>query len=166
MSFQHMSEMKFSQFKVDIKDEKNIEKKLNNLIKIEFDTALNDILRLEPDAFIDRIYKGISFSLENIYTEECLSNPVIKSIIEKLINIKKSEYSTVVQLLKDAWNIYDKVLKKRPNQNHFLSNFRKHYVNTDNLARHNCGSNNLYFLAVKNNRDNKINYVICIPCRK
>ena len=47
-----------------------------------------------------------------------------------------------------------------------MSNFRKHCVNTDNLARHNCGSNNPYFLAVKNNRDNKINYVICISCRK
>ncbi len=75
MSYHLLAEMKFNQFKVDIKDEINFEKKLNYLIKNEFDATLSDILLLEPDAFIARIDKGITFTLENIYTEECLSDP-------------------------------------------------------------------------------------------
>ena len=165
MSINRYSEMKLLKFKEDIKDEKNFEKKIYYLIKNEFDTTLNDILQLEPDSFIDRIEKGTSFSLENIYTEECLSDPKLISIIQKLINIKKTEYSIIIQVLKETWNTYEKILKRRPHQESLLSNFRKHCVNTDNLARHNCGSNNSFFLIVKDNK-NKINFVICESCKK
>ena len=153
MSINRYSEMKLLKFKEDIKDEKNFEKKIYYLIKNEFDTTLNDILQLEPDSFIDRIEKGTSFSLENIYTEECLSDPKLISIIQKLINIKKTEYSIIIQVLKETWNTYEKILKRRPHQESLLSNFRKHCVNTDNLARHNCGSNNSFFLIVKEFRN-------------
>ena len=71
MSLHQISQMKLDQFKEDMKNEKNMEKKLSYLIKNEFDITLNDILQLEPDSYIDRIERGISFSLENIYTEEC-----------------------------------------------------------------------------------------------
>ena len=165
MSLNRYSEMKLLKFKEDIKDEKNFEKKINYLINNEFNTTLNDILQLEPDSFIDRIEKGTSFSLENIYTEECLFNPTLITIIQKLINIKKTEYSNIAQVLKDAWNTYEKVLKRRSHQENLLSNFRKHCVNTENLARHNCGSSNAYFLTVKDKK-NKINYVICESCKK
>ena len=164
-SYHRLSDQKFSQFKEDIKDEKNFEKKLTYLIKNEYDTTLNDILQLEPDAFIDRIYKGISFSLENLYTENCLSNKKLIEIIDKLINIKKNEYSTIIQILKDTFNNYEKVLKRKPHKDSLLSNFRKHCFHTDNYARHNCGSSNNNFILVKN-KDNKINYVICESCKK
>ena len=156
---------KFSQFKEDIKDEKNFENKLNYLIINEFDSTLDDILRLEPDAFIARIDKGISISLENIYTEECLSNKKLISIIDKLIDNKKEEYSKIVQLLKETLNNYEKLYKYKPNNYNFFSNFRKHCLHTENFARHNCGSKNNYFLLVKNT-ENKLNFVICESCKK
>ena len=165
MSYHRLAELKFNQFKEDIKDEISFEKKLNYLIKNEFDATLSDILQLEPDTFIGRIDKGISFTLENIYTEECLSDPKLTSIIEKLINNKKSEYSTIIQLLKDTWNTYEKLLKRRPHQDSLLSNYRKHCFNSDNFAHHNCGSTNSNFLIVKN-RQNKIKFVICESCKK
>ena len=165
MSFNRQSEIKLSQFREDIKNEKIFERKMNYLIKNEFDATLNDILQLEPDSFIERIEKGISFSLENIYSEECLSDQKLISIIRKLINKKKTEYSNIVLVLKDTWNTYEKILKRRPHQEYLLSNFRKHCVNTEKLARHNCGSNNSYFLTVKN-KQNKINFVICESCKK
>ena len=165
MSHHRNYQMKLAQFKEDMKNEKNMEKKLNYLIKIEFDNTLNDILQLEPDSFIDRIEKGISFSLENIYTEECLSNEKLLLMIDKLINDIKIEYSKTVQILKDAWTNFEKILKKRPHKDFLLSNFRKHCFNTGDLALHNCGSNNSYFLIVKN-KDNKISFVICESCKK
>ena len=161
----HYAQVKISKFKEDIKNEKNFEKKLNYLIKDEFDVTLNDILLLEPDSFIERIEKGISISLENIYSEECLSDPKLIAINEKLINNIKLEYSTIAQQLKDSWNTYEKYLKRRPHQDSLLSNFRKHCFNTNDLALHNCGGVNSYFLIVKN-KDNKINFVICESCKK
>jgi len=161
----HYAQVKLSKFKEDIKNEKNFEKKLNFLIKDEFDVTLNDILLLEPDAFIERIGKGISISLENIYSEECLSDPKLITIIEKHINKIKLEYSTIAQELRDAWSSYEKYLKRRPHQDNLLSNFRKHCFNTNDLALHNCGSVNSYFLMVKS-KDNKIKFVICESCKK
>ena len=165
MSLHQISQMKLDQFREDMKNEKNMEKKLSYLIKNEFDITLNDILQLEPDSYIDRIERGISFSLENIYTEECLSDQKLISIIDKLINNIKIEYAKTVQLLKDTWNNYEKILKRKPHKECLLSNFRKHCFNTDNLAMHNCGSNNSFFLIVKN-KENKISYVICESCKK
>ena len=164
-SYHHLSEQKYLQFIEDIKDEKNFKKKLIYLINNEFDTTLNDILRLEPDAFIDRIDKGISFSLENIYTEECLSNKKLISIIDKLIDSKKEEYSKIIQLLKETWNTYDKISIHKPEQSNLLSNFRKHCIHTENLAHHNCGSKNNNFILAKN-KENLINMVICESCKK
>ena len=65
MSYQQRLELKMNQFREDIKDVANFEKKLIYLIKVEFDIALNDILLLEPDSFIDRIEKGVYFFFEN-----------------------------------------------------------------------------------------------------
>ena len=165
MLLSHQSEAKLNQFKEDIKNKKIFEIKLNYLIKKEFDVTLSDILLLEPDSFIERIEKGISLSLENIYTEDCLSDLKLKSLIEKLINNIKIEYSNIVQQLKEVWNTYEKNLKHRGHQEHLLTDFRKHCFNTNNLALHNCGISNSYFLIVKNNR-NKINFVICESCKK
>ena len=164
MFHNHHAEMKLAQFKEDIKNEKNFKKKLYTLIKNEFDVTLNDILLLEPEPFIERIEKGISFTLENLYTEECFSNPKLASISEKLMNNIKSEYSNIIQQLKEKWNNYEKYLKRKPHQECLLSNFRKHCFNSNNLAQHNCGSNS-NFLIVKN-KDNKINFVICESCKK
>ena len=160
MSYQQRLELKMNQFREDIKDVANFEKKLIYLIKVEFDIALNDILLLEPDSFIDRIEKGVYFFFENLYSEKCLTDEKLVSMIEKLIELKKIEYSKISQLLRNAWNT-----KKEKNIDFKLTNFRKHCINTDNLAKHNCRSQNSNFILVKDNEDN-IKFVICDSCKK
>ena len=85
MSFNRQSEIKLSQFREDIKNEKIFERKMNYLIKNEFDATLNDILQLEPDSFIERIEKGISQRNKQIATEmnkQGLSVEMISTILK------------------------------------------------------------------------------------
>ena len=160
MSYHQRLELKMNQFREDFKNEANFEKKLIYLIKVEFDITLNDILLLEPDSFIDRIEKGVYFFFENLYSEKCLSDEKLISLIEKNIDLKKIEYSKISQLLRNSWQS-----KRLDNKDFILTNFRKHCINTDNIAKHNCGSQNANFILVKNN-ENKINFVICESCKK
>ena len=165
MSCYQRSEIKMNQFKEDIKDETNFEKKLIYLINIEFDTTLNDILLLEPDSFIDRIEKGIYFFLENLYSGNCFSDQKLISIIDKLIELKKLEYSRIAQILRITWNSFERTSKNISKKESFLTSFRKHCIKTDNIAKHNCGSQNSNYILVKDKED-KINFVICESCKR
>ena len=91
----------------------------------------------------------------------------MNSIIKKLLDIKKSEYSHTVQILKNSLNYYEHFLKKNQNQNKefILSKFRKHCINTGNYAKHNCGSKYANFILAKD-RNNNIKFVICESCKK
>ena len=165
MSYHQRSQKKMNQFKEDIKNEVVFERKLIYLIKTEFDSTLNDILLLEPDAFIDRIENGINFFYENLYSENCLSDQKLISMIDKLLNLKKVEYSFIAQLLRTTWNNYETNKTRITHKENILTNFRKHCMNTPKIAKHNCGSQNANFILVKD-KDNKINYVICESCKK
>ena len=165
MSGYQRSEIKMNQFKEDIKDEANFEKKLIYLINIEFDTTLNDILLLEPDSFIDRIEKGIYFFLENLYSGNCLSDQKLISIVDKLIELKKLEYSRIAQILRITWNSFERASKNISKKESILTSFRKHCIKTDNIAKHNCGSQNANFILVKD-KENTINFVICESCKR
>ena len=165
MSYHQRTQKKMNQFKEDIKNEVIFEKKLIYLIKTEFDTTLNDILLLEPDSFIDRIENGINFFYENLYSENCLSELKLISMIEKLLNLKKTEYSSIAILLRNAMNNYERNKTKIIQKEYILTNFRKHCINTSKFAKHNCGSQNANFILVKD-KDNKIIFVICESCKK
>ena len=165
MSYHQRTQKKMNQFKEDIKNEVIFEKKLIYLIKTEFDTTLNDILLLEPDSFIDRIENGINFFYENLYSENCLSDLKLISMIEKLLNLKKTEYSSIAILLRNAMNNYERNKTKIIQKEYILTNFRKHCINTSKIAKHNCGSQNANFILVKD-KDNKIIFVICESCKK
>ena len=165
MSYHQRTQKKMNQFKEDIKNEVIFEKKLIYLIKTEFDTTLNDILLLEPDSFIDRIENGINFFYENLYSENCLSDLKLISMIEKLLNLKKTEYSSIAILLRNAMNNYERNKTKIIQKEYILTNFRKHCINTSKFAKHNCGSQNANFILVKD-KDNKIIFVICESCKK
>ena len=165
MSYLQRTEIKMKQFREDIKNEIIFEKKLIYLIKIEFDAILDNILLLEPNSFIDRIEKGIYFFYENLYSENCLSDQKLISTIEKNIELKKVEYSDIAKLLRNTWNIYERVNKRQLKTDDILTNFRKHCLNTNNIAKHNCGSKNANFILVKD-KEGKINFVICESCKK
>ena len=53
---------KYDQFQEDIKNEYNMEKKVNYLFKKEFENGLSDILILNENTFLDQIKNGVSLS--------------------------------------------------------------------------------------------------------
>ena len=86
-------------------------------------SSLNNILLLEPNSFIDRIEKGIFFFYENLYSEKCLSEQKLISTIEKNIELKKIEYSNIATLLRNAWNIYERINKRQLTKDDILTKF-------------------------------------------
>ena len=86
-------------------------------------------------------------------------------MIEKLLNLKKTEYSSIAILLRNAMNNYERNKTKIIQKEYILRNFRKHCINTSKFAKHNCGSQNANFILVKD-KDNKIIFVICESCKK
>jgi ribosomal protein L37AE/L43A len=77
-------------------------------------------------------------------------------------------------LVNNAWNSFEKSVKKRLNQNYyFLSTFRKHCINTEENISHNClskekdGEKNCRFIVVYSSDSKRdIKFVICENCKK
>ena len=168
------AEQKLSKFEADIKDLKNFSEKLSSLFLTEYEEIINDILNLKEELFIDQIKEGVSLFLEDLYTDYCLTENRVVKLISKNIEEIKNKYKQDFLLVNNAWNSYEKSLKKKFNKDfNYLTGFRKHCINSEENACHNClskekyGDKNCRFIAV-NNMDNKkeIKFVICENCKK
>ena len=170
------AELKLLKFEQDIKDQKLFNVKLISLFNTEYDEIISDILNLkEEDLFIDQIKEGVSLVLEDKYTDYCLTETRAMKLISKNIEDIKNKYRNDFFLINNAWDTYEKNSKKRMNKdnNMFLTGFRKHCINIEQYASHNClskekdGEKNCRFIIV-NNLDNTkdIKFVICENCKK
>ena len=162
-----ITKIKYNQFLSDLSNGNFLEKKINHLFKIEFEEIFSEILILSNDQFLSQIKNGISLSLSDIYSENCLTNQKIKSIIESGLQSINNEYTKIYNFLSKAWNNQEKNLKKKSLNEEILKIYRKHCINNDEYAYHNCDLKNNAFLMIHDNEiNNKINYVICIACKK
>jgi hypothetical protein len=166
-------EMKLEKFEHDIKDEKKLNKKLRILFSNEYDEILGDILNLKDELFIDQVKEGVSLLLEDHYTDSCLSDDRLSKLLEDNINEIKSKYKHDYALINKAWVGYDKISKRRSNNESLLSGFRKHCIYTDERASHNCCSNEkdgerISHFIIVNDSDSKkgIKFVVCENCKK
>ena len=107
---------KYDQFQEDIKNEYNMEKKLDYLFKKEFENGLPDILILNQSTFLDQIKNGVSLSLELKYTNECLSNNNLQNLIEKSLEKIKTQYLENYKIINEA---IENKSKSRKNNKHF-----------------------------------------------
>ena len=166
-------EMKLEQFENEIKDVKTMNKKLKILFSNEYDEILGDILNLKEDIFIDQVKEGVSLLLEDYYTDSCLSDDRLSKLLEENITEIKNKYKHDYNLISKAWSTYDKSSKRRSNNDSLLTGFRKHCINTDDHASHNCCSNekdgerNCHFIIVNDSDSKKgIKFVVCENCKK
>ena len=169
------AELKLSKFEQDIKNQKTFNEKLTLLFNTEYDEIINDILNLKEDLFIDQIKEGVSLVLEDKYTDYCLTENHVIKLISKNIDEIKNKYKQDFFLINNAWITYEKNTKKRINKdnNLFLTGFRKHCINAEENASHNClsrekdGEKNCRFIIVNNSDNSKeIKFVICENCKK
>ena len=108
-----ISNMKYNQFLSDLSNENYLEKKIRHLFKIEFEEIFSDILILTNEQFISQIKNGICLSLSDIYSENCLSNQKLISLIESGLQSITSDYNTLYNYLFNAWSNHEKILKKK-----------------------------------------------------
>ena len=171
-----MSKIKYNQFLSDLSNGNYLEKKIRHLFKIEFEEIFSEILILTNEQFLSQIKNGIMLSLSDIYTENCLSNQKIIPIIESCLQSINTEYLNIYNFLSKAWNNHEKNIKLKPSNENILKTFRKHCINIDEYAYHNCDLKNNTFIIINSDQNNysinntekntKINYVICIACKK
>ena len=154
-------------FKNDIENETLMKRKVYNLFKNEFEEALPDILLIKGVQFIDQVKNGVLLVLENTYTDQCLTNDKLKDILENGLNEIKKEYKNKYLLLSESWEEYEKNSKKKIGDNKFetLINFRKHCIDSQDFASHNCKHKQNRFIIIKNQKGEK-KFVICQACKK
>ena len=116
-------EMKLEKFENEIKDEKAMDKKLKKLFLNEYDEMIGDILNLKEDLIIDQIKEGISLFLEDNYTNSSLSDDRLSKLVEKNINEIKSKYKHDYTLINKVWTAYEKISKRRTNNEFFFKKF-------------------------------------------
>ena len=168
------AEQKLLKFHKDIKDQKYFNVKLISLFQTEYEEIINDILNLKEELFIDQIKEGVSLVLEDIYTDYVLTEPTVMKLVSENIEEVKNKYKQDFYLVNNAWNSYEKSVKKRLNQSYyFLSSFRKHCINTEENISHNClskekdGEKNCRFIVVYSSDSKRdIKFVICENCKK
>ena len=161
------SDSKYNQFQIDLTNGNYMDKKLNHFFKSEFEEVFSEILLLKKEQFIGQIKNGVSLSLEDIYSEKCLSNEKLINMIENCLKSIEKDYTNISIFLSKAWLHHEKFSKRRGNSEEILKIFRKHCIDTEEPAYHNCDFKNNYFIVInENDSSNKIKYVICTQCKR
>ena len=154
-----IKEQKISKFQIDIKSENILRRKIKHFFKNEFEDSIEDILFISQDQFMDKILKGISFILEDLYTDLCLSDKIIKNITQQELTEIKKLYNIYHDPLNEI--ISKNKIKQYPN----LSNYRRHCLCQENFAIHNCKNKNNKLIVISDNKFPK-KLVLCPSCKK
>ncbi len=153
-------------FKKEVSNLKLFTQKINEMYETEFNEAFKQILILSKEEFMSFITNGIETLLIERYGVDVLENQKLKNIQNKNITLIEKNYENHYHKINNVWNNFS-TLKKNNDKNinkYYLTNFRKHCCDTDNIAFHNCKNEpNSKFIIVEENRN--IKYVICIECK-
>ena len=162
-----LSDSKYNQFQTDITNINYIEKKLNHFFKSEFEEIFSEILLISKQQFISQIKNGVSLSLEDIYSNKCLTDEKLLNMMENCLQSIQKDYTNIFNFLSKAWANHEKIPKRRMHTEEILKIFRKHCINTEEPAYHNCDFKNNYFITInEDDNSNKIKYVICVQCKR
>ena len=165
--FSNSANSKYNQFLNDINNGNYVEKKINHFLKNEFEEVFSEILIINKQQFIDQIKKGVSLSLEDLYSEKCLTNEKLLNLIEASLLSITNDYINIYNFLSKSWSNHEKISKRKGQEEEMLTIFRKHCINTDEYAYHNCEFKNNNFIVINEENQNKKNkYIICIACKR
>ena len=158
---------------------------LDELYEKEFFEVFNEILILSKINFFEAITTNIKNSLIDKYNKDILNNGNYLSLIKSCKNRYEKKYDECLKEINLFLDDYKKSIKKEY-KNDYITNFRKHCLQTDYYARHKCSSNkNMgFFISIPNYENsnkynnttkfsnknelnqNSVKYVICMACKK
>ena len=170
-----MATISYSETKTEINNNKTInekeyEEKLNTIFKEQYDENIEDILLVEKDAFLKQIKEGVQYDLETYYNDYFNADENLTKLIQKYMEETENKYNLHYSQINKAWEGYT---HSADNHNLFTG-FRKHCINTEEYASHNCcrfkksgESKKCHFICVYNTgKKNQIDFVICENCKK
>ena len=166
---------KLDKFEKDIKDGKSFQKKLNSIFNKNYDEIIEDIFILKEEIFFRHLKEGVQLSLEDCYSDYCLSDERLIDLISKYTDEIYKKYNDDYSLINKAWASNEKSSKRKAINENYLSGFRKHCIHTEEYASHNCGSfrrgrksnKNCHFISVYSSESKRdIKFVICEACKK
>ena len=158
---------------------------LEELFEKEYLEIFAEILILQKKIFFDKIIKNIQNSMVNKYNKDILNNGNYLSSMKLCKNKYEKKYDESLEEINRFLDDYKKSITKE-NKNDYITNFRKHCLQTDYYARHKCSKNkNMgFFVSIPNyekinqknikrsnvnktdNNQNSSKYVICMACKK
>ena len=158
---------------------KELISKLDILFQEQLSKTFKDILILPKNNFLNIIISEVKNFLDEQYGEEIYTNEKFINFFSSACNNLEDKYNTYIEELTKAWEDYQSNKHLNNEKSYFFTNFRKHCINTDNLALHNCSEgNNGYFIQVikkskkgtinpkkKNLQNMQIHYLICNRCK-
>ena len=154
-----IKEQKISKFQIDIKSENILRRKIKHLFKNEFEDSIEEILFISQDQFVEKISKGVSFLLEDMYTDLCLSDKIIKNIIQQELSEVKKSYNIYHDPLNEI------VSKGKLKQYQALTNYRRHCLCQETYAIHNCKNKHNKLVVITDKKFPK-KIVLCPSCGK
>ena len=157
---------------LELDNSKNNDFKIHQILDFLYTEIFSDILIEEKTKFIKRLENNLTNVLNRQNRNNKIYYEINNSLLEKeklnIINRYEKEYS----ILKNELQKYE----KNPKEIKYLTNFRKHCINLDQIPLHKC-SENVYgkFIEVYEEKKRKFLpkktkekalYVICNECYK
>ena len=173
------NDKKISSYNKDLLNIKELISKLDILFEEQLSKAFKDILIIPRNNFLNIIISEVKNFLDEQYGEEIYKNEKFINFFSSSCNNLEDKYNTYYEELTKAWEDYQSNKHLNNEKSYFFSNFRKHCIDTDNFALHNCseGKNGYFIQVIKKSKKNTINskkkniqnsqvqYLICNKCK-
>ena len=162
---------------------------IKRILDFEFDELFPKILNLPKIDFLNQLTSTVTIILSERFSNNILDNEKCISLITSTCHSFDKKYNKYLEELSSGWdkfnldkmnlienseNIDDnELIKNGDNNSYFFTNFRKHCINTQNIAIHQCNKNGeignfiaVYVNSSSNENKQRIKYLICDNCRK
>ena len=173
------NDKKISTHNKDLLNIKELISKLDILFEEQLSKTFKDILIIPRNNFLNIIISEVKNFLDDQYGEEIYKNEKFINFFSSSCNNLEDKYNTFYEELTKAWEDFQSNKHLNNEKSYFFSNFRKHCIDTDNFAMHNCseGKNGYFIQVVKKSKKNTINtkkkniqnsqvqYLICNKCK-
>ena len=136
---------------------------INKIIEYTYSQNFQEILLKDKSDFISNIESQILSMLKSNNQGNEVNYKSFLSLYSIQRNSLISKYDSDFTLLNTEYEKY----KQNPKEIVYLTQYRKHCINSDITPIHKCNNNNTFgkFIEVKNSKNINSNYVICTECR-
>ena len=154
--------------------------KLDIIFEEKLSQSFQNIMITPRQKFLNNIISSVKTFINEIYGNSIYNNDRFNNIFQSCLNNLEDKYNNYTEELEKTWEKYQNSKKIGDEETFFLSNFRKHCINTDENAIHKCqdGKFGNFIIVLKNVKNNSINnnikinnniihiqYIICNKCK-